>query len=349
MVQTGPAWRGIAAAGSLVTAATSAGDARGSFLLTSLSAFTSAALRVHRAKLEDLDQVVVEAIALLLEQDRPAAIDLDGSATSAMTGSAAISNRLPTILSNSHFITTSQSAIGRSATSITGTLPIYEYERGRNCSLLACAARRMSTGSTQSFFSMARMRASALIGSEKITRSTRVRRPNSTRSSTLPSLGWPAHSLPERLSARSSNKPMISRPRFFCRVSASITAGASLTTTDDDGAQREIACLGPAPHQHEHDAAECEQREEPDDVEAAEPNPRELFAGFEKERSAYDGEEHERPRRGEPHVLLLVTAKRLDLINVGGLEGDDREHRDRAGRPPRNSNRSCSATKTYFA
>ena len=36
------------------------------------------------------------------------------------------------------------------------------------------------------------MRPSAEIGSEKITRSTRVRRANSTRSSTVPSLGMPA-------------------------------------------------------------------------------------------------------------------------------------------------------------
>ena len=50
----------------------------------------------------------------------------------------------------------------------------------------------MSTGSTHSFFSMCRMRPSAEIGSEKITRSTRVLRANSTRSSTVPSLGTPA-------------------------------------------------------------------------------------------------------------------------------------------------------------
>ena len=49
----------------------------------------------------------------------------------------------------------------------------------------------MSTGSTHSFLSICRMRSSAEIGSEKITRSTRVRRANSTRSSTVPSLGRP--------------------------------------------------------------------------------------------------------------------------------------------------------------
>ena len=41
-----------------------------------------------------------------------------------MTGDSAISASVPTILSNSHFITTSQSVIGWSNTSSTGTLPI---------------------------------------------------------------------------------------------------------------------------------------------------------------------------------------------------------------------------------
>ncbi len=45
-------------------------------------------------------------------------------AITAITGNASSSANVPTILSNSHFITTSQSAIGRSNTSITGTLPM---------------------------------------------------------------------------------------------------------------------------------------------------------------------------------------------------------------------------------
>jgi len=47
---------------------------------------------------------------------------------------------------------------------------------GRKRSLLVCADRRMSTGSTHSFFSISRMRVSAEIGSANSTRSTRVRR-----------------------------------------------------------------------------------------------------------------------------------------------------------------------------
>ena len=46
------------------------------------------------------------------------------SAVSAIKGESAISARPPTTLSNSDFITTSQSAIGRSNTSSTGTEPM---------------------------------------------------------------------------------------------------------------------------------------------------------------------------------------------------------------------------------
>ena len=67
----------------------------------------------------------------------------------------------------------------------------------------------MSTSSTQSFFSMSRrMRVSAEIGSANSTRSTRVRRANSTMSSTLPSFGaGTAQVSSARLSLRSSNTP----------------------------------------------------------------------------------------------------------------------------------------------
>ena len=37
---------------------------------------------IHRAELVDLDQLVVEAVALLLEEDRPAAVEFDRDARS---------------------------------------------------------------------------------------------------------------------------------------------------------------------------------------------------------------------------------------------------------------------------
>ena len=78
---------------------------------------------VHRTKFVDLDQLVVEAVALLLEQHR-ALSSLMAMAMIAMMGSAHKRASDPTILSNSHFITTSQSAIGLSNMSSTATLPM---------------------------------------------------------------------------------------------------------------------------------------------------------------------------------------------------------------------------------
>ena len=46
------------------------------------------------------------------------------SAITAITGASRISATLAAILSNSHFFTWSQSAIGLSVTSMNGTLPI---------------------------------------------------------------------------------------------------------------------------------------------------------------------------------------------------------------------------------
>ncbi len=51
---------------------------RGSLLLDQLGGGGVALLDIHRAELVDLDQLVVEAVALLLEQHRAAAVELDG-------------------------------------------------------------------------------------------------------------------------------------------------------------------------------------------------------------------------------------------------------------------------------
>ena len=46
--------------------------------MTSLRRRASACVDVHRAELEHLDQLVVEAVALLPEEDRARAVELDG-------------------------------------------------------------------------------------------------------------------------------------------------------------------------------------------------------------------------------------------------------------------------------
>ena len=114
---------------------------------------------------------------------------------------------------------------------------------------------------------------------------------------------------------------------------------AGLAAADDGGAAGEAAFAGPAPHQQEQPAAEREQRDQADDIEAAEPDAGELVAGLGEERHADHDQEHHRPGRGEPEILLLVAAERLHLVDVGGLEGEHRQQRDR----PRSRRNSATA------
>ncbi len=89
---------------------------------------------------------------------------------------------------------------------------------------------------------------------------------------------------------------------------------------DHDGAAVEPALPRPAPHQQEQAAPECDQRQQAEYVEGAEPGARELVAGFGEERQADCDQKDHGPRRGQPHILLLVAAERLHLVDVGDLE-----------------------------
>ncbi len=108
---------------------------------------------------------------------------------------------------------------------------------------------------------------------------------------------------------------------------------AGFAAADDHRAAGEAAFLRPFAHGQETPCRrEIISAASPTDVEGAEPYAREHFAGLGEERRADDDEEHQRPGRGEPHVLLLVAAEGLHLIDVGGLEGEHRQHRDAQGR-----------------
>ena len=102
---------------------------------------------------------------------------------------------------------------------------------------------------------------------------------------------------------------------------------AQLAAADDHGASRQPALAGPAPHHEEQATAERQQHEQADDIEAAEPDARELVARLGEERDADGDEEHHRPGGGEAEILLLQPAERLHLINVGDLERDQRHRR----------------------
>ena len=98
--------------------------------------------------------------------------------------------------------------------------------------------------------------------------------------------------------------------------------------TDDDRATIEPALPRPATHQQEQATPEGDERDEPEDVECAEPGAGELIAGFGEERNAHGDQKDHGPRRGEPHVLLLVPAEGLNLIDIGGLKCQHGAKRD---------------------
>ena len=82
----------------------------------------------------------------------------------------------------------------------------------------------------------------------------------------------------------------------------------------------EPALARPVAHQQEHGAAEPKQDQKPEDVEAPEPEPGIVIARLgEKCRRDRDQENH-RPGGSQPEILLLITAERLHLIDVGRLE-----------------------------
>ena len=130
---------------------------------------------------------------------------------------------------------------------------------------------------------------------------------------------------------------MISTPESFCRRSSSMTLLAGLAAADDHRAAGEAAFARPFAHQQEQQLARGDQRDQAADIEAAEPDAREHLAGFGEERRADDDQEHHRPGRGEPHVLLLVAAEGLHLVDVGGLEGEHRQQRDGEDRDERSA------------
>ena len=172
------------------------------------------------------------------------------------------------------------------------------------------------------------MRSSAAIGSEKITRSTRVCRANSTRSSTVPSLGTPLQVARLRSSAAIVEHAddadvgiALRGERFEQRLAVRVGA-------DHDGAAVEAALPRPAPHQQEQAAPECDQRQQAEHIERAEPGARKLVAGLGEERQADRDQKDHGPGRSEPHILLLVAAERLHLVDVGDLERQHRHDRN---------------------
>ena len=137
------------------------------------------------------------------------------------------------------------------------------------------------------------------------------------------------------LEAAASAKPLIATrvggiPEIYGPLTNTLIPpddAAALAAADDRGAAGEAALARPFAHQEKQHVAREHEYGETADIERAEPDAREHVAGLGEERRADHDHEHHRPGRGEPHVLLLVTAERLHLVDIGGLE---RQHRKRA-------------------
>jgi hypothetical protein len=108
---------------------------------------------------------------------------------------------------------------------------------------------------------------------------------------------------------------------------------AARIRADDDGASIESALPRPLPHEQEHGAPERQQDDKPGGIEGAQPQARVVISYFAEEGEADDDEEDNRPRRGQPEILLLVTPERLHLIDIGGLEGEHGEKADAENGP----------------
>ena len=194
-----------------------------------------------------------------------------------------------------------------------------------------CAESRMSTGSTQSCFSMSSTRVSALTAaSRRCTRSTRVRRANSMRSATLPSLERPATESGERSSTRSSNRPIsvMSLPAPLAdRLDQRL---GILAAADDHGAALEPALGGPLPDQCAQREAEDDERDGAARIPAHEPDARHLVGRLEQEGDEQQRDERHRPCRERAADLADDGAIGRDAMGARRVERDVGE---RAPRP----------------
>ena len=109
-----------------------------------------------------------------------------------------------------------------------------------------------------------------------------------------------------------------------CAFSASTSFSPLLVGADDDGAAVEPALARPAAHHRAQHQPLGDQRGQADEEERREPEPRNLAAELGEERGADEQQEHERPGRDHPRHLPELAAEHLHFVDVGGLEADHR-------------------------
>ena len=220
---------------------------------------------IHRAEFVDLDQLVVEAVAPLLEQHRPAAVELDRQRDQRHQRQSENEQQAADDFVEQpfhHYVPVGDRAVedvdhrhvadvGIGARAEAQLVGVRSETECRAAAPTASSASR-------------RMRPSAEIGSEKMTRSTRVRRPNSTRSSTLPNLRWPARSALRAIAAAVVEQADDLDAGIFLPAQFLDHRGANIAASDNDGAAGEAAFARPFAHQQEQCAARSDQRSKPE-------------------------------------------------------------------------------------
>ena len=144
----------------------------------------------------------------------------------------------------------------------------------------------------------------------------------------MPSLGTPPQLAELRSSPRSSNTPMTRTSESRCAASAAMSASPLPSAPTMTVRRSRRPC-----RVHRRTSMNKARRNaispnSPSHVISAEPGPGEFVACFGKVRNSHGEQKNHRPRRGQAHVLFLMAAEGLDLINIGGLERQQREQRD---------------------
>src|ERR1700694_5461884 len=99
---------------------------------------------------------------------------------------------------------------------------------------------------------------------------------------------------------------------------------AVLVRADHDGAAVEPALTCPAAHHRTQEQPSGNQRGQTDTEKCRQPESRYLAAEFCEERCADKQQEHEGPGRDHPRHLPELAAKHLYFVDIGGLEADHR-------------------------
>ena len=172
------------------------------------------------------------------------------------------------------------------------------------------------------------MRSSALIGRAKIARSIRVARANSTRSSTLPSLGKPSTVSGDRSSVAVVEHAEQSN---FSRIGlgeVAQQAGGRFAAADDHRASLETPRSGQRAHDLRQKHALGRQFDESQSKPTGDPDPGHGAVGLQEKHRGERDEKNRAPAAGHAEQLPDRTPERRDRIALQCLKDENRQRRN---------------------